>query len=68
MRWRVIENKMSIFHLHFSGRAEMEHFHTDIRLLQFLFSVNFCIQLDVPITKVHKMNLCLCFYWVYYSK
>ena len=66
MRYRVIEIQMSIFHLHFSGRAEMEDYHTDIRLLQFLFSVNFCVQLDVPITKAHKMNLCLCLYWLYY--
>ena len=37
---------MSIFRLHFSGRAEMED-HTDIRLLQFLFYVNFCIQYEI---------------------
>jgi len=43
----------------FQGRAEMEDYHIDIRLLQFLFSVKFCIQLDVPITKMHKMNLSL---------
>ena len=58
MRWRVIENQMSISHLHYSGRAEMEDYHIDIRLLQFLFSVNFRFQLDVLKTKVHKMNLC----------